>query len=97
MKKRTKVILILGVAVLFIACAVGVLRESGVETDRVRIETILSGHPEFKSLTVSRMKPGWNRIYGKVASSNDLALLRGELTRIGIRRCAIIVDFQDIK
>jgi len=38
------------------------------------------------------MKPGWNRIYRKAASSNKLALLRTELTRIGIRKCAIIVD-----
>jgi hypothetical protein len=48
---------------------------------------------EFESLGVSKMKPGWNRIYGKVASSNDLALLEVELGRIGIRKCAIIVDF----
>ena len=82
------------IAVVF---ALGLVPECRLEADRTRIETLLSGHPEFKSLTVSKMKPGWNRIYGKVASSNDLALLKTELGGIGIRKCAIIVDFPDAK
>ena len=56
---------------------------------------ILHKNETFKNLNVDRMKPGFNKVYGTVASSNDLDVLKEELVRAKIRNCAVLVRVEN--
>jgi hypothetical protein len=60
--------------------------------DQSRIEKLLASKDSFKNLEVGLMKPGYNKITGTIASSNELADLEAMLRQAGIARVAILVS-----
>ena len=90
--KRARVLLGL-LSLLAILVCIQFLREHRMERKRSAIETLLGRDPRFRQLSVETMKPGWHRIRGNVASTNDIADLKNLVRTNGITNCTFFVDF----
>lgn len=92
-KRKVLVTLILIAGFLILYAVIGEIRM--LRKERL-VQAILRSHSEFTRLTVERMKPGYSRISGTVASTNDIATLRNELRDAGVQKCAILVDVVEV-
>ena len=70
--------------IVAVLIAVAALREySGYRKEKL-IHAILKQDTRFNNLVVEQMKPGWYRITGVLASSNDLAELKQAFSTNGL-------------
>lgn len=95
MRTRTKGFLFIGIVIVTLASGIGIIRESRTEADLEKIQAFLRVHSQFKSLSASKIKPGYTGVYGSVKSSNDLVLLRSELKKMGIIKCSVAVEVDE--
>ena len=91
MKKMTKSVLTVLLIVLLSSIGYLIWQHATLDSERAKVRAILNSHEVFTNLNIDLMKPGVNKVYGTVSSSNDLQLLKRELDRANISKCALLV------